>query len=260
MLVRCSAIRETFMDEAADPVDLIIPARNEAAVLPALLAALPWAMLRQVVVADNGSVDGTAAAARAGGAVVVNAPQRGYGAACLAALDWIAAQKAPPEVVAFIDADLSDDPAELGKVIGPVQRGEAALVIGSRQARAERGALELHQRFGTWLACGLMRLSTGWQFTDLGPMRAIAWSALQQLAMADRTWGWTVEMQFKAAQQGLATQEVTVAYRPRQAGRSKISGSVVGSVRAGWKILTTVGRLWWQGPRAKRSQDHFIRT
>jgi len=237
----------------APTIDLVIPARDEAATLPALLAALPRPMLRHVVVADNGSSDETAVVAEQAGAQVIPAPHRGYGAACLAGLDWLGQQVEPPTAVAFIDADLSDDPAELPAIIEPIERGQADLVIGSRQTRAEVGALEPHQRFGTALACWLIRKSTGMKFTDLGPMRVIRWRALQQLVMADRTWGWTVEMQFKAGRLGLRTQEVAVSYRRRSAGRSKISGSLLGSLRAGAKILITVSKLAWQ-TRGHRDQ------
>ncbi|MFW6059062.1 MAG: glycosyltransferase family 2 protein [Phycisphaeraceae bacterium] len=224
----------------AGPVDLVIPARNEQANIPALLAALPPAGLRHVVVADNGSTDRTADLARAGGAVVVHEPQHGYGAACLAALRWIAEQDAPPIAVAFLDADLSDDPATLPRLWQPVLADEADLVLSDRTGHAERGALEPHQRFGTRLACTLLRWTTGRRYRDLGPMRVVRWTSLQRLAMADRTWGWTVEMQFKAARQGLRIREVEVDYRRRRAGTSKISGSLVGSAKAGWKILATI--------------------
>lgn len=222
-------------------VDLIIPARNEEANLPALLDALPRECFRRIVVCDNASTDRTAELARAGGAEVVLEPRRGYGAACLAGLRHLGAD--PPDIVAFIDADLSDDPAQLPRLLEPIVRGEADLVIGSRLRLALPGTLTLPQRVGNRLACSLTRLFTGQRYSDLGPMRAVIWQALQSLDMQDTTWGWTVEMQFKAARQQLRIREIDVPYRPRHAGHSKISGSIRGSVKAGWKILYTIAKL-----------------
>jgi len=227
-------------------VDLIVPARNEQENIPAMLQALPRASLRHVIVVDNGSTDQTAPLARAGGAVVVHEAQRGYGAACLAGLGWIASQDDPPDIVAFIDADLADDPAKLPQLCEPIAQGEADLVIGSRRRLAEPGALTTPQKIGSIFACGMIRMITGTRYTDLGPMRAARWGSLRSLGMADRTWGWTVEMQFKAAARGLRVMEIDVPYRPRRAGTSKISGSLVGSIRAGWKITTTILLLWWR--------------
>ncbi len=228
---------------AAGIVDLVIPARNEASNIPALLAALPRESLRHVVIADNGSTDDTAALARAGGAVVVSEPQPGYGAACLAALAWIAQQPTPPGVVAFLDADLADDPAQLPAVCAPLLADEADLVIGCRPRFAQPGALTPVQRFGNALSCTLIRWLTGVRFHDLGPLRAMRYARLVELAMADRTWGWTVEMQYKAAAGRLRCVELDVPYRRRRAGKSKISGNLLGSWRAGWKILATLAHL-----------------
>lgn len=239
-----------------NPIDLVIPARDEAENIAAMLTALPWDHLRHVIVADNGSRDATADLARAGGAVVVTEPRRGYGAACLAGLAWIAAQPDPPLAVAFLDADLADDPARLPRLLDAIRRGEADLAIGSRTHLAQPGALDPHQRFGNWLACRLIRLATGRRYRDLGPMRAIRWGALRQLDMRDPTWGWTVEMQFKAATLGLRVVEIDVPYRRRHAGHSKISGSLTGSVRAGWKIITTIGGLWLSGSTRQSGNSH----
>jgi len=196
--------------------------------------------------ADNGSTDGTPEAAAARGAVVVHEPRRGYGAACLKAMAWIAAQDEPPTVVAFLDADLADDPSALSRLLDPLDRGEAEITIGSRRRLAEPGALNAVQRFGNGLACAMMRLLTGRWYHDLGPFRAITWDALRRLAMADRTWGWTVEMQMKAAITGASVLEVDVPYRRRHSGRSKISGTLRGVVTAGAKIITTILTLWWR--------------
>jgi glycosyltransferase involved in cell wall biosynthesis len=228
--------------------DLIIPARNEAANITALFDALDplrqRGVVRQVVVADNGSTDGTAALATARGGIVVHEPQRGYGAACLKAIDWIRRQDAPPDVVAFIDADLSDDPALLPDLLRPIEVGGADMVIGSRARLAEPGALTAAQRLGNNFACTLMRLTTGRRHRDLGPFRAIRWETLARLAMADRTWGWTVEMQMKAAMLDVPVVEVDVPYRRRRAGTSTISGTVRGVLAAGTRIILTIALLW----------------
>lgn len=217
--------------------------------MPALLAALPWPELRRVVIVDNGSTDRTAELARDSAAVVVSEPRRGYGAACLRGLRHLADD--PPEVVAFVDGDLCDDPQLLPAVFAPIIAGEAELVIASRVKLALPGALTLPQRVGNALSCRLITLLTGERYSDLGPMRAIRWSSLDRLDMRDTTWGWTVEMQFKAAAMGMTIREIDVPYRPRRAGHSKISGSLIGSVRAGSKILTTLARLWWRQRRRR---------
>ncbi len=234
--------------------DLVIPAYNEAANIDALFDALRplrGAVLRHVVLADNGSTDGTAEAARRHGADVTTEPRRGYGAACLAAIAWLERLDEPPGIVAFLDADLSDDPGALPAVIVPIERGRADLVIGSRVARAEPGAISFVQRWGNRLACALMRLTTGRRYTDLGPLRAVRWEALRRLKMADRTWGWTVEMQARAALLGIPTVEVDVPYRRRAAGRSKISGTVRGVTAAGTKIILTILTVWWTHHRRR---------
>jgi glycosyltransferase involved in cell wall biosynthesis len=194
--------------------------------------------VRRVIVADNGSRDGTARVARERGAIVVLEPRRGYGAACLRGLE--ALKSDPPDVVLFLDADGSDDPSEAPLVLRPILDGTADLVVGSRVlGRADPGALTPHARFGNWLATRLLAVLYGARYTDLGPFRAIRYEALRSLDMKDRDFGWTVEMQVRAARRGLRHAEVPVRYR-RRVGRSKISGTVGGSVRAGVKILATV--------------------
>jgi glycosyltransferase involved in cell wall biosynthesis len=225
-------------------VDVVIPALNEEASLPLVLAALPRPPVRRVVVADNGSSDGTARVAGEGGAVVVAAPRRGYGSACLAALDHLR-RNDPPDVVVFVDADFSDHPEELPRLVSPILEGEADLVIGSRVlGRRERGALLPQARAGNLVACLLIRLLYGHRYTDLGPFRAARWESLERLAMADPNFGWTAEMQVKALRHGLRVTEVPVSYRKR-VGVSKITGTVAGTVRAGYKILWTVLRYGW---------------
>ena len=236
-------------------IDLVIPARDEQENITALLEALPRGWLRHVIVVDNGSRDRTADLARAGSATVVSEPARGYGSACLAGIRWIESldEQDAPLAVAFLDADLADDPGKLSDLVRPIIDGEADLVVGTRHHLAEPGALDPHQRFGNWLACRLIGIATGQHLTDLGPMRVLRWVSLQQLDMRDRTWGWMVEMTFKAARQRLRVVEIDVPYRRRRAGRSKISGSLIGSVRAGTRILVTIGRLWFHGAERRDS-------
>lgn len=221
-------------------VDVIIPALDEELALPHVLAEIPREHVRRVVVADNGSRDRTAIVAREGGAEVVSEPRRGYGAACLKALAHLASD--PPEIVVFLDGDRSDHPAELPRLIEPITHREAELVVGSRTlGRAERGSLTPQQRAGNAIACVALRLLYRARYTDLGPFRAIRWSALEALDMRDRDYGWTVEMQVKAARRGLRHAEVPVSYR-RRIGASKVSGTLRGTIGASRKILWTLAR------------------
>ncbi|PAP81725.1 UDP-glucose--dolichyl-phosphate glucosyltransferase [Rubrivirga sp. SAORIC476] len=232
-------------------VSVVIPARNEEGSVGAVVREmLATGLVGEVVVTDNGSRDGTAAEARAAGATVVSEPRAGYGRACLAALAEV--RRRPPEVVVFVDADRSDDPADLSALLAPLVRDEADLVIGSRvlgqrAGRVEAGALLPQARWGNALACALVRLRWGARFTDLGPFRAIRWDAYERLGMRDETFGWTVEMQVRAVRAGLRTAEVPVAYRKR-VGKSQITGTLNGTVRAGTKILWTVGAHALRGP------------
>ncbi|MEM0963046.1 MAG: glycosyltransferase family 2 protein, partial [Bacteroidota bacterium] len=205
---------------------------------------------------DNGSRDETPHRARTAGATVVSEPRAGYGRACLAGIAHLARQQDPPDVVVFLDADQSDDPADLDTLLAPIRADQADLVIGSRvlgqrAGRVERGALLPQARWGNALACALIRLRWGAHFTDLGPFRAIRWRSLRALGMRDETFGWTVEMQVRAVRAGLRCTEVPVGYR-RRVGRSKITGTVNGTVRAGAKILWTVGAHAVQGPLRQR--------
>ncbi len=222
-------------------VDVVIPALDEEEALPHVLAAIPRERVRRVVVADNGSRDRTAAVARAGGAEVVFEPRRGYGAACLAALARLRRTGAP-DVVAFLDGDHSDHPEELPRLLAPIEAGEAALVIGSRAiGPREPGSLTVQQRVGNAIAGAALGLLYDARYTDLGPFRAIRWDALERLGMRDRDYGWTVEMQVRAARLGIPHAEVPVSYR-RRIGTSKVSGTLRGTIGASRKILWTLRR------------------
>ena len=220
-------------------VALIIPALDEEHAIGPLLDGVDRTLVRDVIVGDNGSRDATADVARQHGAHVVDVAQRGYGAACAGALEALAADIG---IVLFMDADGSDDPSEIPLLLGPVRDGAADLVIGSRKLGiVEKGALTPQQRFGNWLATRLIALLYRHQYTDLGPFRAIRRELLDRIAMRDRRYGWTVEMQVRALQLGARVMEVPVRYRTR-VGRSKISGTVGGVLKAGWWILYTIFR------------------
>lgn len=224
-------------------VSVIMPALNEEASLRVVLPQIAALGPSQVIIGDNGSTDQTADVARSFGAEVVFEPQRGYGAAC-----WAAMQRIRPdiEVVLFIDADASDDLTRAAELVDPILRDEADLVIATRDApTVEEGALSPQQRFGNWLATRLIRLRWGYRYRDLGPFRAIRKSSLDQIAMQDRAFGWTVEMQIRALQERLRIQQVSVHYK-RRIGQSKIGGTIRGSMKAGYWILSTIGRHWFQ--------------
>ena len=219
---------------------LIIPALNEERSIGQVLSEIPPGTFGQVLVVDNGSTDRTAAVARSHGAVVVEERRRGYGNACLRGM---AELNPETEVVVFLDADGSDLPSEAPLLIHPIAAGRADLVVGSRElGRREAGALNVHQRMGNRLAVWLTRALYGFRYTDLGPFRAIRYSSLKQLAMADRNYGWTIEMQIKALRKGLRVIEVPVTCRRRLGGASKVSGTLTGSLAAGLKILWTIAR------------------
>jgi glycosyltransferase involved in cell wall biosynthesis len=215
----------------------LIPALNEEEALPGVLQELARVGIERRVVVDNGSVDATSSVARAAGAVVVRQDERGYGAACLAGLEELERWEPPPEVVVFLDGDGSDDPGAIGRLLDPLEAGTADFVVGLRGGEGRDDAVPLHARLGNRLVVAGARLLHGVRLGDLGPYRAIRLSALEALAMDDRNWGWTLQMQLRAHYAGVRYLEVPVPHRPRQGGRSKVSGSVTGSVRAGGKML-----------------------
>ncbi|MCP3959602.1 MAG: glycosyltransferase family 2 protein [bacterium] len=225
-------------------IDVVIPAFNEEESLPQVLAALPRPPVRRILVANNNSTDGTARVAEEGGALVVLAEVPGYGSACLAGLDHLR-RNDPPDIVVFIDGDFSDHPEELTRVVRPILENRADLVIGSRiLGQREPGALLPQARAGNVVACTLIRMLYRHRYTDLGPFRAVRWAAFEQLGMRDPNFGWTAEMQVKALRHGLRVTEVPVSYR-RRIGVSKITGTLKGTVLAGYKILWTVFRYSW---------------
>lgn len=232
--------REQIIEDKPESlrVDVLIPALNEQESIGLVLAQIPADWVRRVIVVNNGSDDDTAKVAKAAGALVVDEPRRGYGQACLSGLELM--RQDPPDVVVFLDADYSDHPEELVRHLQPILVDEVDLVIGSRTIGMRApGALLPQALFGNKLASLLIEGLYGYRFTDLGPFRAIRWDALERIQMEDTNFGWTVEMQVKAAHYGLSAVEVPVSYRQR-VGVSKITGTLEGTVRAGYKILYTI--------------------
>lgn len=242
-------------------VVVIIPALNEEKSLPLVLGDLP--AVKQVIVVDNGSTDATADVALRCGATVVSEPQRGYGAACLRGLKTIRKMVeqgyAAPRVIAFLDADYSDHPDLLPELVAPILADEADFVLGSRLlGEREPGAMPPQSVYGNKLACFLMKLFFGVRYTDLGPFRAMDYAKLCHLEMADQNFGWTIEMQIKAARADLRHLEIPVPYRNR-IGTSKISGTVSGTIRAGSKILYTIAKYGLQRPKLKHFSENANR-
>jgi len=221
---------------------IIIPALNEQQALPLVLADIPSSLDALVVVVDNGSTDRTAEVARKGGAVVLTEPRRGYGGACLKAIEWLLQEDRAPDVLVILDADHSDDTTILPAFIERITAGEADLVLSTRtRGGAEPGSMTAVQIWGNRLQTFSLRHRFGLDLSDMGPMRAVRWKSLQAMQMQDRTWGWNIEMACKAARLGLRVVEVPVSYRNR-VGESKISGSFRGATRAGTKILWALAR------------------
>lgn len=223
-------------------IAVIIPALDEEAAIGEVVREVPRNLATEIVVVDNGSIDRTVEVARAAGARVIHEPMRGYGAACLAGA--MAAQDV--DILVFLDGDRSDDPAEMPVVLRPILDNKADLVVGSRTTGlTEEGALTSHQRFGNRLVTGMVRLLYGLTLTDIGPFRAIQAPVFRDLGMEHKTYGWPVEMVVKAAKKGYRVVNVPVSCRKR-IGRSKVAGTVKGSVLAGYHLLSTTMRYAWR--------------
>ncbi|MEM9991177.1 MAG: glycosyltransferase family 2 protein [Bacteroidota bacterium] len=226
-------------------VAVIIPAYNEEKSIGSVLRDIPSNWVQEVIVCNNASTDQTAAVATAQGATVLTETQKGYGSACLKGIQYLAQKplQQQPDIVVFLDGDYSDHPEELPNLLHPILHDKMDLVIGSRaQGNMERGAMQPQQIFGNWLATTLIRWLYNYHFTDLGPFRAVRWQTLLDMQMEDKDFGWTVEMQVRAAKMGVNCTEVPVTYR-RRVGVSKISGTVRGTFLAGYKILWTIFKL-----------------
>jgi len=216
---------------------------NEADSIGKVINEIPTNLVRHIIVCNNGSTDETSAIAMLAGAVVVNQPIKGYGNACLKGMEYVASLESRPDIIVFIDGDYSDYPEEMPHLIEPILKNEVDMVIGSRALGSmESGAMMPQQIFGNWLATTLIKFIYNYEFTDLGPFRSIRYDKLIDMEMTDKTFGWTVEMQVKAAKMKMKTKEVPVSYRKR-IGKSKVSGTVKGTVLAGHKILWTIFKL-----------------
>lgn len=221
-------------------ISVIIPAYNEEGSIGKVVNDIPKEIVRDIIVANNNSKDNTAEVAAAAGAIVLTENRQGYGYACLKGMEYLQNLDIKPDIVVFLDGDYSDYPEEISLVIAPILENGMDMVIGSRTlGKRERGSMTIPQVFGNWLATTLIRWFYGVKFTDLGPFRAIKYDKLIALSMCDKTYGWTVEMQVKAAKQKMKCTEVAVNYRKR-IGYSKVSGTIKGSLMAGYKIITTI--------------------
>jgi glycosyltransferase involved in cell wall biosynthesis len=226
--------------DQAQQIYVIIPAFNEQNAVCKVISEIPKKLVSEVIVVNNGSTDNTQEQAISCGATVLDEPRKGYGYACLKGIDYLKDKAQNVDLVVFIDADYSDYPEEMTKLIKPILESEADLVIGSRAlGKKQKGSMTPQQIIGNWLATSLMQLFYKMKFTDLGPFRVIKFDKLLALSMKDKTYGWTVEMQLKAAKHHLKCVEIPVSYRKR-IGKSKVSGTVKGALLAGYKILWTI--------------------
>lgn len=218
-------------------VSVIIPVFNEEESLPKVIHDLPTQLIQEIIVVNNGSTDQSAQIAANLGCRVIDESRRGYGQACLTGIEALNPQT---DIVVFIDGDHSDHGEQLADLIAPIVSGDYDFIIGSRaKGVREPGAMTPQAHYGNKLACFLMKQFWGVTYTDLGPFRAISYPALKHIGMTDRNFGWTIEMQIRAVENDLRTLEIPVNYRKR-IGRSKISGTISGTIQAGWKILTTI--------------------
>lgn len=223
-------------------VFVIIPAFNESLSIGHVVNDIPKNIVTEVIVVDNGSTDGTGNIAKEFGATVLREDRKGYGYSCLKGMNYIESKALADDIVVFMDGDYSDFPDEIPKLIVPILESGYQMVIGSRvSGERQAGSLLFQQIAGNWLATKLIKLFFGAEFTDLGPFRAIHWESLQKMNMQDKTFGWTVEMQIKAAKSKLRFTEIPVSYRKR-IGVSKVSGTIKGTIMAGYKILLTIFR------------------
>lgn len=219
---------------------VIIPAYNEEGSIAHVINDIPKELVTEIVVCNNNSNDSTKEVAVEAGATVLDEPRAGYGWACLKGMEYASQMKQPPDVIVFLDGDYSDYPQEMHAVVAPIIEEDADMVIGSRAlGNREKGSMTFPQRFGNVLATKMMRIFYNAKFTDLGPFRAIKYDKLMALGMQDKTYGWTIEMQIKAAKQKLAFTEVPVNYKKR-IGKSKVSGTVKGVIMAGYKIMWAI--------------------
>lgn len=224
----------------ATNIRVIIPAFNEQNAVWNVIKEIPTEWVVETIVVDNGSTDDTFQQAQDAGATAIRQPIRGYGMACLTGIEYLHHHKEKTDIVVFLDGDYSDYPQQIPELVQPIIAGKADFVIGSRAlGNRENGSMTPQQVFGNWLATRLMRLFFGAKFTDLGPFRAISYDALMNLGMIDTNYGWTIEMQIKAHKAGLRSMEVPANYRKR-IGVSKVSGTVKGTVMAGYKIIWTI--------------------
>jgi len=224
-------------------IDVIIPAYNEEESIGKVVNDIPKDLVRDIIVCNNNSNDGTKEQAQQAGATVVDQPKPGYGSACLKGMAFIAAKEVLPDIIVFVDGDYSDHPEQMPDLIKPIIEDKMDMVIGSRVlGDLEKGAMMPQQIFGNWVATSLIKLFYSYEFTDLGPFRSIRYDKLMEVNMIDPDFGWTVEMQVKAAKLKLNCVEVPVKYRKR-IGVSKVSGTVKGTILAGHKILWTIFKL-----------------
>jgi glycosyltransferase involved in cell wall biosynthesis len=221
-------------------VDVIIPAYNEEKSISLVIEDIPKDLVRHIVVCNNASTDTTETTAKSHGAIVVTENKRGYGAACLKAMNYISNLDIKPDIIVFIDADSSDHPDEMRLLVEPIFGNRSDMVIDCRvKSKREKDSMMPQQVFGNWLATFLMRVLYGYKYTDLGPFRAIRYSTLLEIDMQDTNYGWTVEMQLKAKRLNKRVCEIPVSYRKR-IGVSKVSGTIKGTFMAGYKIILTI--------------------